>query len=117
VSGVPRTPVSAPPDMGVRTPGHGCPPNNTNNRTKNSYGFGGKVIRLTQGDYDTWAKAYPHIDLWAELQALDDWYDDRLTGAERSKWYARCSQALAKKNREARQATNGKAGYDPDVIH
>ncbi len=74
----------------------------TKKDTKNNYTFAGKIIRLNQCDYDTWAKAYPNIDLGAQLQALDDYYDNHLTGGDRNKWFARCSQALAKKNERAR---------------
>ncbi len=83
-------------------PGTGVPPNDIKNDTKNDYTFAGKIIRLNQHDYNTWAKAYQHIDLGAQLQALDDYYDRNLTGDARKKWFARCSQALAKKNERAR---------------
>ncbi len=76
--------------------------NDLKNDTKNDYTFAGKIIRLNQRDYDTWAKAYSLVDLRAQLQALDDYYDNHLTGGDRNKWYARCSQALAKKNERAR---------------
>ncbi len=74
----------------------------TKKDTKNNYAFAGQIIRLTQANFDTWAKAYHHIDLGAQLQALDDYYDRNLTGDARKKWYERCSQALAKKNERAR---------------
>ncbi len=83
-------------------PGTVVPPNSTKNNTKNNYTFAGKIIRLNQANSNTWAKAYQHIDLGAQLQALDDYYDNHLTGGDRNKWYARCSQALAKKNERAR---------------
>ncbi len=83
-------------------PGTVVPPNSTKNNTKNNYTFAGKIIRLTQANYDTWATAYRHIDLGAQLQALDDYYDRNLPGGARNKWFARCSQALAKKNERAR---------------
>ena len=84
-------------------PGPEVPTNyNQRTRTKNHYAFAGKIIRLTQANFDTWAKAYQHIDLGAQLQALDDYYDRNLTGGDRKKWYERCSQALAKKNERAR---------------
>ncbi len=89
-------------------PGTVVPPNSTKNSTKNNYTFVGKIIRLTQANFDTWAKAYPLIDLRAQLQALDDYYDNHLTGGDRNKWFARCSQALAKKNERARAAQAGR---------
>ena len=107
-------------DMGVTDPGHGChrggdmgvTQNSTKNNTKNNYTFVGKIIRLTQANFDTWAKAYPLIDLGAQLQALDDYYDRNLTGGDRNKWFARCSQALAKKNERAR-AGQGQQREEP----
>ncbi len=111
-------------DMGVRDLRHGCqgtydmgvtqnvPKNDTKNDTKNDYTFAGKIIRLTQANFDTWAKAYPLIDLRAQLQALDDYYDRNLTGGDRNKWFARCSQALAKKNEQAR-AGQGQRREEP----
>ncbi len=121
---IPRTWVSGvegvTPDMGVTHPGHGCPvtpdmgvtQNDTKNDTKNDYTFAGKIIRLNQRDFDTWATSYPNIDLRAQLQALDDYYDNHLTGGDRKKWFARCSQALAKKNERAR-AEQGQQREEP----
>lgn len=73
---------------------------NYNNGKKGKKGkkvFTGKVISLTQDDYDRWVVAYPLVDLSAELQSLDDYYFSE--GVEQDKWFARCSAALAKKNR------------------
>ncbi len=94
------------------TPEREVPPNVPNNVPLNDYAFTGKIIRLTQPDYDTWANAYPRIDLGAQLQALDDYYDNHLTGGDRNKWFARCSQALAKKNERAR-AGQGQQREEP----
>ncbi len=101
-AGEPRNQAAGTPEPGCRNPGTVVPPNSIKNNTKNNYTFAGKIIRLSQRDYDTWAKAYQHIDLGAQLQALDDYYDRNLTGGDRNKWFARCSQALAKKNERAR---------------
>ncbi len=75
---------------------------NYNNGKKGKKGkkvFTGKVISLTQEDYDRWVQAYPRVDLSAELQSLDDYYSSE--GVEPDKWFARCSAALAKKNRNS----------------
>ncbi len=82
------------------------------NDTKNDYAFAGQIIHLSQANFDTWAKAYPLIDLRAQLQALDDYYDRNLTGGDRNKWFARCSQALAKRNERAR-AGQGQQREEP----
>ncbi len=90
----------------------GVTQNDTKNDTKNDYTFAGKILRLTQTDFDTWAKAYQYIDLGAQLQALDDYYDNHLTGKDRSNAFYRCSQALAKKNERAR-AGQGQQREEP----
>ena len=85
------------------TPEREVPPKDSKkDPLKEAYAFDGKIIHLNQHDYDTWAKAYPNIDLRAQLQALDDYYDRNLTGKDRTKCFWRCSQALAKKNERAR---------------
>jgi hypothetical protein len=68
------------------------------------YIFQGKLVRLTQTDYDDWKRAYHTLDLPAELQRLDDYYHRNLAGANRPSWYERCSGALGKKHRELTQA-------------
>ncbi len=110
----PGTVVPPPRNCASGDPGTVVPPNVTKNDTKNDYTFAGKIIRLTQASFDTWAKAYPNIDLGAQLQALDDYYDNHLTGGDRNKWFARCSQALAKKNERAR-AEQAQQREDPSL--
>ncbi len=101
------------------TPDTQVPPKDIKKDTLNGYAFAGKIIRLNQHDFDTWADAYRHIDLRAQLQALDDYYDNNLTGADRNKWFARCSQALAKKNERARIEAKAQREEpcDSDVIY
>ncbi len=102
---------------GPGTPERGGPPNTTKNNTTNNYAFAGKVIRLSADDYQTWEQSYRHLDLRAELQALDDWYSMKLTEAEKPKWFTRCSNALAKKNREAKDRQPLVHQEAADVIH
>lgn len=62
-----------------------------------SYAFEGETIRLTQKDFDGWAKAYHAIpDLRAELSALDDWLRDK--PEQRAKWYPAVSAMLSAKH-------------------
>lgn len=64
------------------------------------YAFAGKVIRLNPKDYLTWKRAYSNIlDLNAELQSLDDYYDANLREGEN--WFCRASTALKKANTRA----------------
>ncbi len=101
------------------TPDTQVPPKDSKKDTLNVYAFAGKIIRLNQHDFDTWATAYPNIDLRAQLQALDDYYDNHLTGDDRNKWFARCSQVLAKKNEGARAEARAhrEEPCDSDVIY
>ena len=99
------------------TPEHEVPPKDTRKDTNNQYAFDGRVVRLDDKGFNCWAEAYSHLDLRAELQALDDWYDSNLTDTERKKWFQRCSAALAKKNRVARLESNTDYDGDSDVIH
>lgn len=78
------------------------------------YAFEGKVIRLRQKQFDEWREAFNAISLRAELIALDAWYDENLTGAERSRWYVRCANALAKKNAEALAMKRSEKTYGVD---
>lgn len=78
---------------------------------RGSYAFEGKVVRLNLEDFDRWKQGYPNLDLRAELTALDDWYAENLDEAQRKQWFTRCSNALAKRNRERRpEAGNGNGG-------
>ena len=81
------------------------------------YAFAGKIIRLTQADFNAWEKAYAYIDLRGQLQALDDWYASNLTGGDRKKWYERCSKALAKKNERGRAEARRDNSSDSDTIY
>ncbi len=108
----PCTPVQDPLQRSAGHPGTGVHTNDIKNDTNNDNVFAGKIIRLPPANFDAWAKAYHHIDLGAQLQALDDYYDRNLTGDNRNKWFARCSQALAKKNERAR-AGQGQQREEP----
>lgn len=59
------------------------------------YAFAARHIRLTAADLEAWRKAFPRLDLEAELWGLDAW-----AGGQKS-WFKAVSGALAKKNREA----------------
>lgn len=66
---------------------------------KGEYAFRRRIIRLTKADFEGWQKTYFTIaDLRAKLESLDCFYDQNLTGADRSKWFYRCSAALDKEH-------------------
>ena len=64
------------------------------------YAFEGKVIRLSESDFTTWAASYSAIvDLRAALQKRDDWLA-RLPASDRRRkdWYVPTSNWLANEN-------------------
>lgn len=60
------------------------------------YVFEAGVIRLKQADFDRWKRAFPNINLEGELVALADWAGQP---AQKPKWFAAVSGALAKRDR------------------
>ena len=66
------------------------------------YAFAGRVIRLTQRDFDQWQRAYSALDLKSELTALDAWAATDWTDAERKRWFPRISAVLASKHDKRR---------------
>jgi len=63
---------------------------------KNKYRFSGKVLFLTDEEFEQWSSAYSRLDLHSELQSLDEYY----AGLGVSKnVLARAAAALTKKNR------------------
>lgn len=64
-----------------------------------TYAFEHGRVRLNQKDYDAWAKAYPHLDLRAELTMLADspWLE------RQDNWFYALSCALNKRNTTAQQ--------------
>lgn len=77
------------------------------------YAFSGKLVRLKHADLAAWKSAYHAIpDIIAELHTLDTYYDDTLSGAERKRWFVRCSSALDKKH-QAQLAERSAKGTGP----
>lgn len=65
------------------------------------YAFAGRLVRLTERDFDEWkARFYTIPDLSAELYAADLYYDAELEGKERKKWFHRVSAWLAGKHQK-----------------
>lgn len=66
--------------------------------------FKGSVIRLNRKSFDDWVKAYPSLDLLAELTARDAWLaSEGATDEDRKRWFVSTSQHLANRNRDARE--------------
>lgn len=74
------------------------------------YAFGGRIIRLTHDDFARWQSVYyAYPDLRAELEALDNHYDNELKGAERKNWFTRCSRALKNGHQKILEQRGGAA--------
>lgn len=65
---------------------------------ESNYAFEGKVVRLTQRDFDQWRESYPGVvDLRAWLQSRDDYLATR-PEPERENWFHSTSKQLQKDN-------------------
>jgi hypothetical protein len=74
----------------------------TNGKT---YAFEHGVIRLTPKDFAKWEKAYSHLDLAAELIAIEPW------ASQQANWFHAVPGALTKKNRDLKhRADSARAG-------
>lgn len=71
-----------------------------NNR---AYAFSGAVIRLNDGDFGKWEKAFSGIDLRAALQSRDDWLAGQ-DDATRKRWFQSTSAWLAGKQQKEAKA-------------
>ncbi len=70
---------------------------------KRDYAFSGRVIRLTQADFDAWKSAYHAIDLRAALMKVDAWLSNK---GETDNWFFRASKWLENDHQRAVQARN-----------
>ncbi len=71
---------------------------------RKKYAFTGKIVRLTQADFDQWEKSFRHIDLRGALQSRDDWLAELPKNDRRrssSGWYRPTSNWLASRNEQA----------------
>ena len=66
-------------------------------REPRSYAFQGRIIRLTQADFDRWRSTYPAIpNLTTALQLADDYYAEN--PPKEGKWFFPVSRWLKKDN-------------------
>lgn len=70
-----------------------------------AYAFSYGVIRLTQKDYEQWKRAFPRLDLDAELTGLSSWAGTLAAG----RWFPAVSAALAKKSRAVKARADAPA--------
>lgn len=73
-------------------------------KTSKNYAFEGKIIHLTQKDFDRWKKAYPDLNLWGELMLRDDWLSKQPPESVKD-WFISTSQYFLKQN-ELRKRQN-----------
>jgi uncharacterized protein YdaU (DUF1376 family) len=73
------------------------------------YAFESGVIRLTPKDFSKWEKAYSHLDLAAELIALEPW------AAQQANWFHAVPGALTKKNRELKARSDASKAGGPQL--
>lgn len=71
---------------------------------QSGFAFIGKVIRLTENDFNQWRKSYPGIDLLACLQSRDDWLATEADEKTRKRWFVSTSNHLANLQRKGAAA-------------
>jgi uncharacterized protein YdaU (DUF1376 family) len=70
----------------------------TNGSGDRAYAWKGKVIRLTQADYNSWKRAFSNLNLDAELISRDAWLCEQ---TDRKNWFARTARHFANLNAKA----------------
>ena len=78
------------------------------------YPFEGEIIRLKQKDFDQWQKAYPDLNLYAELMVRDKYLatlDEN--DKARKNWFLSTSQYFVKRN-EMRKQQNAEFSNNRD---
>lgn len=66
------------------------------NFEKSKYYFEGKIIKLNSKDFLDWEKAYPELNLYAELMMYDKWLSEN--SPDEKKWFPRASRYLLSQN-------------------
>lgn len=74
------------------------------NSSEKKYAFEGKIIRLTQKDFDNWQKAYPDLNLYGECLQRDAWLASQPADKVKD-WFISTSQYFVKQN-EVRKRQN-----------
>ncbi len=68
-------------------------------KPKKEYAFEGSVIRLIPKDFDDWKKAFPNLNLYAELVSRDEWLSTQPENIQKS-WFPSTAVYFSKKNRD-----------------
>lgn len=78
------------------------------------YAFEGKVIKLTQKDFDNWQKAYPDLNLYAECLQRDNYLAEQPPD-EQKRWFLSTSAFFIKQN-ERRKAQNANNELEEQIF-
>ena len=81
-----------------------------NNNIINKYKFEGKVIKLNTRDYNNWEKAYPELNLYAELLQRDR-YLSGLDEKEQKSWFVSTANYFIRQNDFRKQQHKGSDDY------
>ena len=78
------------------------------------YAFEGKVIKLTQKDFDNWQKAYPDLNLYAECLQRDNYLAEQPPD-EQKRWFLSTSAFFIKQN-ERRKTQNANNEQEEQIF-
>lgn len=67
------------------------------NSKDNNYAFEGKIIKLTQKDWNSWVNAYPELNIYAECLVRDD-YLATLPEKEQKNWFMSTARYFVNQN-------------------
>lgn len=84
-------------------------------KPKKEYVFDGKVIHLIQKHYDDWQRAFPNLNLYAELVSRDDWLATQPEDIQK-KWFPSTAQYLGKRD-SIRKTENENKIHDEFLPH
>lgn len=79
------------------------------------YSFSGKIVNLTEKDFDAWSAAYPNINLRTEIQAYDDWLVSRPEKDQKA-WFFRLSGHLKNQSKKAKPILVKKKNPDASTL-
>lgn len=66
-------------------------------KQSSGYAFEGKVIRLTEKDFDGWQKSFPDLNMRAELMVRDDWLSTQPEAVQK-RWFQSTASFFIKQN-------------------
>lgn len=70
---------------------------NNSSDEPSKYAFEGKIVKLNQKNFDEWKKAYPNLNLYAELLQRDRWLQKQPEDVHKN-WFMSTSQYFIKQD-------------------